>query len=221
MLSKLFGGGGDNSPSGAAQPYTSQIPGVAHEGYDRSIGRGRTADAGLDNEYTSMMNDPQAFMNHIMENYKPSEGYQTQKNELMNTMGNTSAAGGIAGTPMDQQNQAQGVQGLLSKDMQEYLANIMGIHDKGVAGEQGVSDRGYDAQGRLTDTLGNSLNQQGGMAFQEQQQQNKDANERQNSMWSIFGKALGAGGGFALGGPDGASAGYKLGGGAGNLFGGK
>ena len=209
MLNKLFGGGGKN-PMDAANQYLNQIPGVAHQGYDDYINQGKDASGKTKSQYEDMMNDPTGFINKIMEQYKESEGYGFAKDRLTKEMGNTAAMGGIAGTPMDQMNQAEGVQGLLSKDMQQFLENALGRYDKGLAGEEGIADRGYDASGKLTDALGGALNQQGGLAFNDAQQKNKNKND----MWSMFGKALGGGAGFALGGLPGATFGA-------GLFGGK
>lgn len=189
-----------------ANKYLDQIPGVAHQGYDDYINQGKDASGKTKSQYEDMMNDPTGFMNKLMEGYKPSEGYQFQKEQLTKELGNTAAAGGIAGTPQDQMNQGQGVQKLLSGDMQQFLQNILGRYDKGLEGEQGIADRGYDASGKLTDALGGALNQQGGLAFNNAQQQNKNKSD----MWSMFGKALGAGAGGILGGVPGAKVGAGL-----------
>ena len=210
MLSKLFGGGGGGNPMDAANQYLNQIPGVAHQGYDDYINQGKDASGKTKSAYEDMMNDPTGFINKIMEQYKESEGYGYAKDKLTKEMSNTSAAGGIAGTPYDQINQAEGVQGLLSKDMQQFLENALGRYDKGLSGEEGIADRGYDASGKLTDALGGALNQQGGLAFNDAQQKNKNKND----LWSMFGKALGAGAGFAFGGVPGAAVGS-------GIFGGK
>lgn len=208
-LDNLFGGGG-KSPMDSANQYLDQIPGVAHQGYDDYVNAGKDASGKTKTQYESMMNDPTGFINKLMEGYKTSEGYNFQKDQLTKELGNTAAAGGIAGTPQDQMNQGQGVQKLLSADMQQFLQNVLGRYDKGLEGEEGVATRGYDASGKLTDALGGALNQKGGLAFQDQQQKNKNKND----LWSMFGKALGAGAGFALGGVPGAALGS-------GIFGGK
>lgn len=205
-LSKLFGGGGDNSPMNAANQYLNQIPGVAHQGYDPYVNAGLDASGKTKSQYEDLMGDPTAFLNKLMEGYKPSEGYQFQKDQLGKEMRNTAAAGGIAGTPQDQLNQAEGIQGLLGKDMQQFLANALGIYRTGLEGEEGIAGRGFDASGKLTDALGGALNQQGGLAFQDQQQKNKNKND----LWSMFGKALGAGVGGYFGGVPGATAGASI-----------
>lgn len=204
-LSKLFGGGGD-SPMDSANKYLNQIPGVAHQGYDDYVNQGKDASGRTKSAYEGMMDDPTGFINKLMEGYKPSEGYQFQKEQLTNELSNTAAAGGVAGTPLDQMNQGQGIQKLLSADMQQFLQNVLGRYDKGLEGEEGVATRGYDASGKLTDALGGALNQQGGLAFQDTQQKNKNKND----MWSMFGKALGAGAGGLLGGVPGAKVGAGL-----------
>jgi hypothetical protein len=139
------------------------------------------------------MGDPTAFINKLMEGYEPSKGYQFQKDQLTKELGNTAAAGGIAGTPQDQMNQGEGVQKLLSGDMQQFLKNALGVFNTGLEGEEGIANRGYDASGKLTDALGTALNQQGGLAFQNQQQKTQNRND----LWSMFGKALGGGVGLA------------------------
>lgn len=205
-LSKMFGGGGGKSPMDSANQYLNQIPGVGHQGYDPYINQGMDASGKTKSKYEELMNDPTAFINKLMEGYKPSEGYQFQKDLLTKEMGNTAAAGGIAGTPLDQMNQAEGVQGLLSKDMQQFLQNVFGAFGTGLQGEEGIAGRGFDASKQLTDLLGGALNQQGGLAFQDQQQKNQNKND----LWHMFGKALGAGAGAFLGGAPGAKIGSSI-----------
>lgn len=206
ILSKLFGGGG-NSAMNAANQYLNQIPGVAHQGYDPYINEGRDASGKTKSQYEDLMNDPTGFINKLMEGYKPSEGYQFQKEQLTKELGNTAAAGGIAGTPQDQMNQGAGIQKLLSGDMQQFLQNVLGAFNTGLAGEEGVATRGYDASGKLTDALGGALNQQGGLAFQNAQQNQTN----KNALFSALAKALGVGAGAFLGGAPGALIGGGLG----------
>lgn len=208
-LDNLFGGGGQ-APKDAANEYLNQIPGVAHQGYDDYINAGKDAGNKTKTAYEEMMNDPTGFINKLMGGYKESEGYKYQKDKLTQELGNTAAAGGIAGTPLDQMNQGEGVQKLLSADMQQFLTNVLGQHKEGLAGEEGIAERGYGASGKLTDTLGGALNQQGGLAFQNQQQNNQNKTD----MWNMFGKVLGGAAGGFLGGVPGAAVGA-------GLFGGK
>ena len=197
ILSKLFGG---SNAGDAAMPYLNQIPGVGHDAYDPYITEGRTAGQNVQGQYEGLMNDPTGFINKLMQAYQPSEGYQFQKGELSKAMGNTAASGGFAGTSFDQGQQAKGIQGLLSQDMQQFLSNALGVYGTGLQGEQGISDRGYDATGKLTDILGGNLNQQGGLAFQGQQQKNANRSAAINALIKSLGVAAGGAATGGLGG---------------------
>ena len=211
ILSKLFGGGKYEDPAAAAAPYLNQIPGVGHDYYDPYVSAGRGASDRLGGEYESLLNDPTALLNKLMEGYEPSKGYQFQKDLLTKELSNTAAAGGIAGTPLDQMNQGQAIQGILSKDMQQFLANALGLYGTGLQGEEGIAGRGFQASGSLADLLGGALNQQGGLAFQGAQQRNQLKSNDRNALIGMLAKALGGAAGFAAGGPLGALAGGGFG----------
>jgi hypothetical protein len=88
-------------------------------------------------------------------------------------MRNSAASGGFAGTPFNQQQQAETVQGLLGSDMQQFLQNALGIMGAGISGkenrlmgreralqsalgaEEGNMNRGYNASAALSDSLAN------------------------------------------------------------------
>lgn len=216
ILSKLFGGGGGN-PMDAANQYLDKIPGEAHNTYDDYINQGKESGKNAHDAFEEMMKDPQAFLDKLTSGYKESDSYKYQAGKIGNAMSNTAAAGGIAGTPLDQANQGEVLQGLLSADQQQYLQNVLGRYDLGLKGEQDEATRGYDSSGKLNDIISGGLNQQGGLAFNDAQQKNK----QQQEFMSFLTKALGAGAGALFGGPAGAGIGWKVGGGAGNLFGGK
>ena len=129
ILSSIFGGD-KKDPMKEANKYLSQIPGVGHQGYDPYVNSGLDASARTKELYESLMSDPTGFINNIMKNYKTSEGYNFQKDLLTKELGNTAAAGGIAGTPLDQLNQGQQIQGLLSNDMQQFLSNVLNAFGK-------------------------------------------------------------------------------------------
>jgi hypothetical protein len=204
ILSQLFRGGKD--PSKAAQPYLNQIPGVGHQYYDPYITAGQNAGNRTQTEYEGLINDPVALINKIMEQYKTSDAYGFKKDQLLRQMGATSAAGGFAGTKDDQLAQAEGVQGLLSQDMEEFLAHALGLYGTGLQGEEGIANRGFESSKNLADLLGGALNQQAGLAFQGQQQ--KNANKQ--SIFSSLAKALGQGAGAIYNGgmPGPTTAGY-------------
>ena len=194
ILSKLFGGG--SNPADAAKPYLDQIPGVGHQGYDPYVSAGLDASGKTKGQYESLMDDPTGFINKLMESYKTSEGYNFQKDLLTKELSNTAAAGGIAGTPLDQLNQGQQVQGLLSQDMQQYFQNALGVFKTGLSGEEGIAGRGFDASKNLTDLLGNNLSTQGGLAYKN----STDKTNQRNQLIQQLIQLLGAGAGGVFGG---------------------
>lgn len=196
ILSELFGGGKKTNPANAAMPYLNQIPGVGHEAYDPYINAGKEAGNTVSGEYQNLIKDPTALISKLMEKYEPSKGYQFKKDQLLKQFAATANAGGIAGTPGDQEVQAEATNGLLSQDMEAYLAHALGLYGTGLEGEQGIANKGFASSGALADILGGSLNQRGGLAFQGQAQQNAN----KSGMLQALIKALGIGGGIALGG---------------------
>jgi hypothetical protein len=204
-LTEAFGGG--KNPADAAKPYLDEIPGIGHNAYDPYITEGQNAGKVTQEEFMKLLSDPTGFLNKLMEGYKTSEGYNAQKETLQKELGATAAAGGIAGTPLDQMNQGEAIQKLLSGDMQQFLTNVLGLYNTGLEGESGKENKGFQASGSLADLLGGAKNQQAGLAFQGTKQEN----ENKAGAFSALAKALAAGAGYAAGGPIGGLAAGGLG----------
>jgi hypothetical protein len=187
-----------DNPANAARPYLNQIPDVAHKAYDPYIQQGMESGNLANAEYNKMSQDPTSFVDSIMKRYKPSEGYNFKEGRMLGAARNSAASGGFAGTPYDQEQQAELVQGLLGSDMQQFLQNILGVHKQGVAGHEGRAERGFNASSSLADMLANNLTQQGGLEFHGQGQLNQNNIDKRNAMLkfisNIFGSAAGANG---------------------------
>lgn len=165
----LFGGPQKN-PADAAMPALNKAEDALHEGYD---------------PYKAMGEDPVAYLQKIMESYKPSSQYNLRNEEALSSAGNAAAAGGYRGTPYDQKNSAQITDKLLGDDMQQWLNNIFG-----------VQDRGYQASTGLADNLSNVYGTKSQLAFQGQAQNNQNS----SSGFSDLFKALAGLGGAGLSG---------------------
>lgn len=148
-----------------AQDFLNQIHGIGKQYLGPYIQPGLEAGGRADTEYSKMLDDPTGFVNAILESYQPSAGYQFKEDRLKRGAANTAAAGGFAGTQYDVDNQAALVNSLLSDDMQQYLSNILGVHGAGLAGKEGVADRGFNAAGNLADFLGSTLGAQAGLSY--------------------------------------------------------
>lgn len=173
--------GKDVDSNKAANQYLDQIPGMARKNLSPYIKPGEEA---------------QGFVDQIMKGYTPSEGYNFQKAELEKSLGNTAAAGGYAGGEYDQMQRGKLIQSLLSGDMQQYLENVLGVHNQS-----------YGASRDLTDIEGGALNQQGGMAFSQAENKNQRRYDMQNALMKMAAGAFGASKGMPFGGSSGSAGG--------------
>lgn len=184
-----------DDPAGDANKYLNQIPGVGKKYYNPFIERGGRAGDMLEGEYGKMMN-PSSFMDEIMKHYSMSQGATYERDKLGKGIGATAAAGGFAGTPEHQREYGEMTDKIMSGDMQQYLSNALGIYGKGMAGEEGFFNKGYDASSSLADLLAGNLGSQAGLAFKAGSDRNADRSALMNAIM----KALSQGGGVMAGG---------------------
>lgn len=191
----LFRSSGTN-PANAAMPYMNQIPGIGRQYYEPFINEGQQAGQQLNPLYERMSQDPSQYINALMQNYSPSEGYQFKEQQMLRGAQNSAAAGGFAGTQNDQMGQADMIRGLLGGDMQQYLQNVLGVQGTGMQGMENRVGRGYESAGNLAGYLGNALGAQGGLAYQGEAQRNQQRADKRNSIFNLLGNLAGAGAGI-------------------------
>ena len=178
-------------PRKGANKYLDQIPGATGQYYNPFIQGGQTAGNKLGGEYDKML-DPSSFMDHIIEKYQMSKGAEYQRDKLGKGIGATAAAGGYAGTPEHQTEYGEMANGIMSKDMQEYLQNALQIYGGGIAGEKDFYDKGFDASKSMADIVGGKLGSQAGLSFQADSQTNASRDAFMNALMKAL--AQGAGG---------------------------
>lgn len=195
-LSKTFGGGSDNytNPADVAMPYLEQVPGQVDKYYNPYIEMGTTAGNVAQPQYAKMASDPSAFMNELMKDYDESEWEQYQEDKLTDEAAADAAMGGYTGTDQDIQNQSELVQGLSSKDMQQWINTVLGILNGGLSGEQEMYNIGYGASNSAADANISNLNAEAGLSYKGQENENAYNASQTNG----FLKALGDVGGAAL-----------------------
>ena len=191
----MFRSSGSN-PAESAMPYLNQIPGIGRENYQPFINQGQQAQQQLNPLYDRMSQDPSGYINSLMQNYSPSEGYRFKEQQMLRGAQNSAASGGFAGTQNDQMGQAEMIRGLLGGDMQEFLQNVMGAQGQGMQGLENQVGRGYESAGNLAGYLGSALGAQGGLAFQGEAQRNQQRADKRNAIWSLLGSLAGAGSGM-------------------------
>jgi hypothetical protein len=190
-LMGLFGK--QKNPSDAANKYLDQIPGAAGQYYNPYIQSGQNALGTLQGEYGKLLGDPNSMYDKFGAGYKESPGYQFKLKQGLQAGQNASAAGGMLGTPQDQQQQMQIANDISSQDFNDYISQIAGLYGQGLQGTQGLNQQGYDASSSMGNLQGSVLGQKAQNAFTGQQGQNQ-ANQQN---WSnIFGGLGAAGQGY-------------------------
>jgi len=160
MLSGMFGGGGGDTGEGAGG-YLSQIQSMLPKYFE---------------PYQEML-DPSKLMGKIGGGFQESPGYQFSLGQALKGVGQASAAGGMAGSPMQQQQAAQTAQGLASQDYGNYMQRALGLYGQGAQGYRGLGE-----------DLSSALMSQAQLA----QMQQEEAAKQRRGMWGDIGSGLGS-----------------------------
>jgi hypothetical protein len=153
IASGLFNIFGAQDPSAAANPYLSGIEGSMGKYLSPYMDAGKNAMGTLMGQYGSLVNDPGAVMNKIGAGFQQSPGYQFQTQQAEGAVNRASAAGGMLGSPMQQQNIASTINGLANQDYYNYLNHGMEMYGQGMSGLSHINDQGYGAAGQMSQGL--------------------------------------------------------------------
>jgi len=217
------------NPATGAMGYFNQVPQTISPYYQQFIGAGGNALGQLQGQYgnllgggqqlqgayNNLISNPGAALNQIGQNYHASPGFNFQVNQATNAANNVASAGGMAGSPAEQQSLATTVNGLANQDYYNYLnqaQNLLGtglqgasnLYGMGLQGTGNLANMGYNASNELAQSLGNTLGAQGQLAYSGQANQNMmnfgnqmAANGLMNSGLGSLGGALGSLAGLA------------------------
>lgn len=186
----LFGMFGESNPANAAQNYLNQIPGEmgqylnpyiqngnsAYPFLQNYMNRGDNAANLLNSMYPSMIANPGQFMNQMGQGFQKSPGYDWQTSQALGAANRAAAAGGMAGSPAEQQQIAGVTNQLANQDYYNYLNHAMNIFGTGVSGlndisnqglntSQNIYNTGYNASSDLASSLASYLMSQGNFAY--------------------------------------------------------
>ena len=165
-------------PSAAASQYLNQIPGMlqqylgpyqqqGQQAYNNLLPymqRGNTAGDTLMGQYGMLTSNPTGFMNRLGATYQQSPGYQWQVDQSLGAANRAAAAGGMAGSPQEQQQIAGVTNQLANQDYYNYLNHAIDLYGQGLSGFQNMYGQGaavgqniYDTSAQMTSDLANSL----------------------------------------------------------------
>jgi hypothetical protein len=234
IFSSIFNQSNYKNPASAAQPYLNQIPGELQQYLNPYINSGQNAMGILQGQYGNLLQNPsqtynqlsnnsgQALntsnqiqgnwqqptnvMNQIGSTYQSSPGYQWNVQQATNAGNNAAAAGGMLGSPQQQQNMASTVSGLANQDYNNYVdtglnqynrsvSNNLGqynnfmnqgmnMYNTGLSGFGNINQMGYGASNNMSQDLASALMSQANLAYSGQQNQNENQG---GSMGGLFG----------------------------------
>jgi hypothetical protein len=196
---------GGSNPADAAMPYLNQIPGQTQKFEQPFFEAGTNALPGLQEQYSSLLNNPGQRLNEIGQDFHESPGFQFALQQALQAGNQSAAAGGMAGSPQHVQNNIGLATNLGNQEYNNWIQNALGLYKGGLAGEQGLANQGQQAGQHISDTLAQTLAQQGNLAFQGQAQKNANQNALFGNAIKGAGMAFGAFNPFTMGGALGSS----------------
>lgn len=160
------------NPANGAQQYLNQIPGTITPYYQPYIDTGHNALGTVNTQYNNLINNPTELMNSIGKTYQASPGYQYQVDQATNAANRAAAAGGMLGSPAEQQTLAGNINQMANQDYYNYVDRAMNSYNTGLSGMQGLNQMGYGASNELAQSLANALMSQAQLAYAGQANKN-------------------------------------------------
>ncbi len=176
--------GHNKNPADSANQYLNQIPDVLKQYFQPYMQQGQQAGQQLTGQYNQMTTNPGELYSQLGQGYKESPGYQFRLKQALQAGQNASAAGGMLGTPQDQQQQSGIAEGLAGQDFDQYIQHILGLFGAGQQGQQQLQQQGFQAGTGLGENLGNVLGTQGQYAFGGQAGQNSNRSNNWSNLIS-------------------------------------
>ena len=160
------------NPANAANPYLNDIPGQMNSIYGPWINQGMNATqpyqqggqwAGgqLQGQLGNLMNNPTGMFNQWGSTYQSSPGYNWEVGQSMMGVNNAAAAGGMAGSPEEQQNMASTVGNLANQNYWQYINEAGNLYGQGLQGAQNMYGIGAQTANNMYSTGANMAGQYG------------------------------------------------------------
>lgn len=164
-VSNLFGGGGQKGYGDMQGQIQNGINSI-----NQNYGQGRDAlnpyqQAGTNalgnyQNWAQNMQNPTDYYNNIMKNYNMSPAAQMNAQYGQKAMNQAAAAGGMVGSPSQQEQIGRFMNNLVNTDQQQYFNNINGINNQYGAAQGNLMGQGYGAANGINNSYmgqGNAL----------------------------------------------------------------
>lgn len=154
-----------NNPADEGMKYLDKIPGTISPYYNPYINAGNESLGSLMNQFNDLLSNPGSSMNKIGLGYQQSPGYQFSLDQATNAAKMAAASGGMAGSPMHQNEAASIATNYANQDYYNWLSRALQMYFAGLSGQQDIMHTGYGASNELANSLGNNLMNQANMAY--------------------------------------------------------
>lgn len=191
--SAIFSGENYKNPSDASMDFLKNIPKEILPYLQPYIEGGKNAMGQAMGQYGKLINNPGQTVNEMGSSYHQSPGYNFAVDQATKAANNASAAGGMAGSPQEQQQLAGTVTGLANQDYYNYLSNVLGQYDLGLGGLGKTAELGSQAAENYGTDIGNADLSEAMMKYrgtQEQNQQNSGIGGMISSAIQMLGPLL-------------------------------
>lgn len=173
----LLGGGIGSlfaqNPANSAMQYYNQIPGQLNQIYSPWMQQGQQAGQQLQGQIGQLLQNPGQFINNVGSNFQASPGYGWSVGQATMAANNAAAAGGMAGSPSEQQSLASTVTGLANQNYYNYLNSAMGAYGLGMNSANNMYNTGAQAANQYGGNLATALSGMGQTAYAGQMNQNQ------------------------------------------------
>ena len=157
--------GGDHNPADEAMGYLDKIPGQIKPYYDPYINAGRRTLPRLEGEYGNLMTNPGGKLNEIGANFQESPGFKFAMQQALQAAGRGAAAGGMAGSPMHEQQNMELATNLGNQEYYNWLKPALGLYGTGLEGEEGINKMGFEGSKDLSDQIAQMLAAKSGLSY--------------------------------------------------------
>lgn len=156
----------------------------------------------VQDQFSSLATNPGQKINEFGSQFQQSPGFNWALKQALAAGDNAAAAGGMAGSPMHQQQNMGVAQGLASQDYEAFLSHILSLFGMGLQGQQGLYGSGISGLNNITqgglqagmglgDNLATALAGQAKNAYSGQQSANESSAGGFGDLASIASTVLG------------------------------
>lgn len=150
-----------NNPGEAAVKDLDKFQGNMQPFYQPYMDAGKYGINTLQNDLIphllQMLNNPAGLANSFGQSYQQSPGYQWKTSQATGAANRAAAAGGMLGSPAEQQMLAQNINGIANQDYNDYEDRIMSLYGSGLSNMSNVGQSMMNTGAQATNSFGTNL----------------------------------------------------------------